>query len=352
MMFSSSDVFTQLQPRHVGRRERRPGARERHSSQRQRHVQDSDHSTVNRLKTSAQTSHTTNKTSYSMDSAISEFSRNKRNDNPGHETVTSSYREVSTIEAIRASMKATARPKSAPPPHIPAWMVNLDINLDVTSVDIIPPFQESEKTINYKEKETFTETPSFAFLDTESEGSEDEEVRFKEQKERFNSERTKLNAMKSQTSDSIQSSRPQSRQYNRPLSLMEETRPMSNTFRIAGRFSPTGKENGSPRRYQGDKKVMSMQQGGIRSTPFQPKAKKFINQMITYRHMKHHDNKIRIAKPAIDTKMPATFKIALERKQLVENRLSDSWSRMSTTPTPSKSSTENISKTQSTQRSR
>ncbi|XP_060607457.1 uncharacterized protein LOC132759663 isoform X2 [Ruditapes philippinarum] len=108
----------------------------------------------------------------------------------------------------------------------------------------------------------------------------------------------------------------------------------------------------SPRRYQGDKKVMSMQQGGIRSTPMQPKSKKFINQMITYRHMKHHDNKIRIAKPAIDTKMPATFKIALERKQLVENRLSDSWSRASATPSPSKSSTENISKSQTTQRSR
>ncbi|WAR27103.1 hypothetical protein MAR_012807 [Mya arenaria] len=75
----------------------------------------------------------------------------------------------------------------------------------------------------------------------------------------------------------------------------------------------------SPRRYQGDKKVMSMQQGGIRSTPMQPKSKKYINQMLIFHHMKHHEKKIRLAK---------------HRNRLVDQRISDSWSMSSNSPTP------------------
>ncbi|WAR26905.1 hypothetical protein MAR_012609, partial [Mya arenaria] len=56
----------------------------------------------------------------------------------------------------------------------------------------------------------------------------------------------------------------------------------------------------------------------IRKT-MQPKSKKYINQMLTFHHMKHHEKKIRLAK---------------HRKRLVDQRISDSWSMSSNSPTP------------------
>ena len=247
MMYSSSDVFNQLQPRHVGRRERHPGARERHSAQRQRHVYDGDNSQTTASKTTIPQSHIKPKSSYSMNSAISEFGSRRPEVNEEQVRVTSACRELSTIEDIRASMNATAKPRSAPPPHVPDWMVNLDINLDVSSVDIIPPFEEKGDTKVDKENETFTESPSFTFLDTDlvESDSENEELNFKEPNVRLKAERKELSPKFNQTNENVQSSRAQSRQSNRPASSRSEKRPMSNTFRIAGGFQSTYKENES-----------------------------------------------------------------------------------------------------------
>lgn len=367
-MLASADVFTQLQPRNVSRRERKPGARERHSLQRERLGQCQKTETLDTIPQKLSIPQPQpvryNKTSYCMDSAVSEFGgrREKENEISEQPFVTSRYKELTTIEDIRANMKATARRQhSAPPKHIPNWMLNLDIHLDVSVSDIIPPFDEDANNKSEKDKETYNESASLIFLENTSDDEADDvygslhdgEQVYSSKVHQLDTEKT-MSSFNTQRSNIIQmhapsqSSKSPSRNIERPVSSRKERRPMSNTFRIAGTFSPGAQDKSSPRRYQGDKRVMSLQQGGIRSTPFQPKAKKFINQMITFRHMKHHDRKIKIAKPAIDTRMPETFKIALERKHLVEHRLSDSWNRSNQTPTPTKSSFEHPKSEKST----
>ncbi|KAL4225847.1 hypothetical protein ACF0H5_013836 [Mactra antiquata] len=332
MMFKSADVFTQLQPRHVCRRERRPGLRERHSAQRQRFT--TEHDVTNQSDKSSNVQNVKVTSSYSMNSAISDFSRNypKTNDEPV--TTVSQYKELSTIEDIRRQMKSTARVKSAPPTHVPDWMINLDINLDVTSVDLIPPYSEAGP--NQKSSDTFTESPSFMYLDDDDDEADIDDVIDDVYKDNLDINKSSDKVFSTRTKD-VSSASTRNIGTAKPSSA--RNRGTQNTFRIAQPFTPEKQtnENNSPRRYQGDKRVMSLQQGGIRSTPMQPKSKKFINQMLTYNHMKHHDRKLKVAKPAVDTKMPSTFKYALERKQLVEQRLSQSWSRPSQTSTPSKS---------------
>lgn len=244
MMLASSDVFTQLQPRHVCRRERKPGARERHSALRQRHATDLGPSAVSIQKSSAESTTQRGKSYYCMDSAISEFSRNKRNENTEKERVTSSYKEVSTIDAIQATMKATAKPKSAPPPHIPRWMLDLDINLNVSSVDIIPPFGKELKA-SERDSETFNETASLIFVNTDSDDSENDNAFNRVTTDDLDTERRKHVNYKSQEGDRVQSSRPHSRQNESVPSSRSGIRPMSNTFRIARGFSPTGNESES-----------------------------------------------------------------------------------------------------------
>lgn len=243
---SSSDAFTQLQPRHMCRRERKPGARERHSAQRQRHVHN-PHSSTSIPHTSHPQSSNPIQTSYCMDSAISEFSRNrsrKMNDNAEEEErITSCYKEVTTIEGIRAKMKETSKPKAALSSHVPEWMMNLDINLDVTSIDIIPPFETHESEL--KQTEAFTERPSLIFLERDSDTEDDEDetmVQNKSIKQNVTMDTGRIE-LTEQSRERVQRSRPQSRQSGRALSSRDGTLPMSDTFKIAGRYSPTGKEN-------------------------------------------------------------------------------------------------------------
>jgi hypothetical protein len=124
-------------------------------------------------------------------------------------------------------------------------MINLDINLDVSSVDIIPPFEEKGQNKIDKDGETFTESPSFMYLDTEADDSDGEDIGSKETKERLKPERNELKANYNQINSNTQSNRSQSSQHNRPMSSKGGNKPVSNTFRIARGFSPTLKENES-----------------------------------------------------------------------------------------------------------
>ncbi|XP_052780360.1 uncharacterized protein LOC128217316 [Mya arenaria] len=318
MLFVNSDVYVQLRPRNVDRKERHPGARERNSNKRQR-LQDKRKIPPENAPRSRATEpqfHTT----YSHDSAVKDFGRHETcSEQNEQQRVTSYYQKLSTIEAIRKSIDKTSRTKSATSANIPNWMLNLDINLDVSSVDIIPPYDD-DVTLKSRASETFSERASLTFVENNSEDNIDN---------LSDSEKDYLEAVPNENkhqekAKSVPIPDNKKREVYADTSVWprqnKSVRPLSNTFRIATPFSAgwTNTEDTGPRRYQGDKKVMSMQQGGIRSTPMQPKSKKYINQMLTFHHMKHHEKKIRLAKPAIDSKMPNTFKYALDRKRLVD----------------------------------
>ncbi|WAR27112.1 hypothetical protein MAR_012816 [Mya arenaria] len=321
MLFVNSDVYAQLRPRNVDRKERHPGARERNSNKRQR-LQDKRKIPPENAPRSRATEPQFHPT-YSHDSAVKDFGRHETcSEQNEQQKVTSYYQELSTIEAIRKGIDKTSRAKSAPSANIPNWMLTLDINLDVSSVDIIPPYDDGV-TLKSRASETFSERASLTFVENNSEDNIDNlSDSKKDYLEAVPNENENIHQEKAK---SVPIPNNKKREVYADTSVWpkqnKSARPLSNTFRIATPFSAgwTNTEDTGPRRYQGDKKVMSMQQGGIRSTPMQPKSKKYINQMLTFHHMKHHEKKIRLAK---------------HRKRLVDQRISDSWSMSSNTPTP------------------
>lgn len=60
------------------------------------------------------------------------------------EFVSTQYKELTTIEAIRKQIATQPKLQTASP-TLPDWLLNLDLNLDVTAVDIIPPFDSSKQ---------------------------------------------------------------------------------------------------------------------------------------------------------------------------------------------------------------
>ncbi|WAR26892.1 hypothetical protein MAR_012596 [Mya arenaria] len=296
MLFVNSDVYAHLRPRNVDRKERHPGARERNSNKRQR-LQDKRKIPPENAPRSRATEPQFHPT-YSHDSAVKDFGRHETfSEQNEQQKVTSYYQELSTIEAIRKSIDKTSRAKSAPSANIPNWMLNLDINLDVSSVDIIPPYDDGV-TLKSRASETFSERASLTFENNSEDNIDnlsDSEKDYLESvpNENIHQEKAKSVPIPDNKKREVYADTSVCPKQNK------SARPLSNTFRIATPFSAgwTNTEDTGPRRYQGDKKVMSMQQGGIRSTPMQPKSKKYINQMLTFHHMKHHEKKIRLAKP-------------------------------------------------------
>lgn len=181
MLTSRTDVQMHLQPRHAHRRERHPGVRERNSNRRLRHQGPETPRMMSHTHT-PRTADDRPQIAYSLDSAVSDFSRKrpltKQLDVTHEETMTSRCQELSTVEAIRKSMKRTAKSNTCSTDRIPTWAIKLDINLDTSSVDIIPPFDEKENVEqNLGTNQSFHETVSFSYLDTDEnfETSDDEE---------------------------------------------------------------------------------------------------------------------------------------------------------------------------------
>ncbi|WAR26879.1 hypothetical protein MAR_012583, partial [Mya arenaria] len=284
-------------PRNIDRKERHPGARERNSNKRQR-LQDKRKlppENAPRSRAKEPQFHPT----YSHDSAVKDFGRHETcSEQNEQQKVTSYYQELSTIEAIRKSIDKTSRAKSAPSANVPNWMLNLDINLDISSVDIIPPYVD-DVTLKSRASETFSERASLTFVDNNSEDNID------------NLSDSEKDYLKAVPNENIHQEKAKivSVPNNRKREVYADTsvwprqnksaRPLPNTFRIATPFS-TGWTKSE-------------------DTAMQPKAKKYINQMLTFHHMKHHEKKIRLAK---------------HRKRLIDQRKSDSWSKSSNSPTP------------------
>lgn len=170
IMFSlKADVQTHVQPRNYHRKERRPGARERHAGLRPRLHESEMQDHVTHL--GLERSRGQYAASYSLDSAVADFGGRGWESGPQEvveEQVRSQYQELSTIEAIRKSMEATARPKTAPPERVPGWILDLDINLDISAVDTIPPFEENENTDPGLSANSFCGKASLVYLDNDS----------------------------------------------------------------------------------------------------------------------------------------------------------------------------------------
>lgn len=335
----TSPVYSNLQPRHASRRARTPGARVRHSAQLERNSPES------RLKTSTRPNTALPRPSFCMQTGVVQSFQAKTQNQQNvfePEVISSKYKELSTIEDIRAEVRATKkRPKRKIPAHIPQWMMDLDINLDVSSADIIPPFEESlsgeNETFHARTKVTIVYDDEDSEADDDSLPSEESYTEFEHfqrlQKLKTNElnlsagrrkETTKRTGISSET---IRLSRSMTSLSQRTDGNENSTQRTHSPGWKTSTMVIEARKQSNPCRYQGDMKVMSMQRGGIRSTPMQPKSKKFINQMLTYRQMKIHSNKMKAVKPAVDTRMPESFKLALERKKTVEQRHSENFDR-------------------------
>lgn len=313
-----------VHPRFSKRRERRPGIRERHSAHESRstletvETPETPRSTfVGHVHTGGLSERCTIRPDSNRIPVQTKIAKDYVNNNEVDEAqISTHYMELTTIDNIRKQMTAQPRQRKTPP-TIPDWLLNLDLNLDVTAVDIIPPFDPSKET----GRETYSGRPKVTII---REG-------------KYNGD--------SENDETLNRLYEDSEQNVEDYDSQDDKRTAS---RLTN-YSTQERTQKGPRRYQGDMKVMSLQMGGIRSTPFQPKSKKFINQMITYNHMKFHNKKMKTVKPAVDAKMPSTFHIALDRKKLVEERLTESWnaSYHSSTPrrTTTPSSSSSISKT-------
>lgn len=306
------------------RRERRPGLRERHSASQAIKTEDE-----NRLVETTRSTPRSTFAAHSHSGGISEHYTLRTapkhalqetravNQNDDDVLVSTHYKELTTIEAIRKQLASLPRPQTAPP-TLPDWLLNLDLNLDVTAVDVIPPFDSSTQNSG----DTHKSRPKVTIVHEENYNSDIADT------ERY------------ADNGHFRYDDPQEQKCEERHTDREERRTGSRLSNISA-LDSTSK---GPRQYQGDMRVMSMQMGGVRSTPFQPKAKKFINQMITYQHMKVHNKKLKNAKPAVDARMPSTFHIALERKKLVEERLTESWNASYHSSTPRKTPTPTSSK--------
>ena len=135
------------------RRERRPGLRERHSASQASKIEDE-----NKLLATPRSTPMSSFAGHSHSDAISErytlrtASKHalhearvvNQNDVQDEVLVSTHYKELTTIDAIRKQLASEPRPQTAPP-TLPDWLLNLDLNLDVTAVDVIPPFDSSTK---------------------------------------------------------------------------------------------------------------------------------------------------------------------------------------------------------------
>lgn len=153
-----------IRPRNSQRRERHPGTRERHSGLRSRlHSASPDNE---RNKSGFNEQHAQNR--YESDQVKSDISRS-------HQTPTSYcfktvQREYSrpltaqhslTLDDVKRDQETLSnRPKTAFAGRVPKWMLDLDVNLDI-SCDVIPPYDDSQTK---NEPETFSEDVSFVYL--------------------------------------------------------------------------------------------------------------------------------------------------------------------------------------------
>jgi len=245
MALVSADVYAQLRPRHSQRRKRHPGSRERHALHHQR-IGDKRKLNENAMSVSNATNVYSNvRPSYtSLDSAVTDFVRkDTREEQLVQPEVISQYKELTTIDDIRKDMNRTARAKSAPPAHVPDWMLNLDLNLDISHTDVIPPYDDVTE-IRTRSRESFTERASFTFIesDTGSETSLDNDAENDLDNFSNNYEDTCVtNKIQNKFGRGIQKENYDPSEYmaSRKLGSNKHLALNVNTFKIAQPFSPS-----------------------------------------------------------------------------------------------------------------
>ena len=142
-----------VHPRTSKRRERRPGVRERHSAQESHspienvEAPETPRSTfVGHAHTGGLSERCTIRPDSNRIPVQTKIARECFDDKEVDEIqISTSYKELTTTDNIRKQMAAQPKLRNAPP-TIPDWLLNLDLNLDVTAVDIIPPFDPSKET--------------------------------------------------------------------------------------------------------------------------------------------------------------------------------------------------------------
>ncbi|KAK3602957.1 hypothetical protein CHS0354_039381 [Potamilus streckersoni] len=345
----SFEHYASFRERPKARRERQPGRRERHCLQSERFIKhtsltSSITSVASRTELFSKTLPTSTRSHPKFFRSIGQPTQHTTStpiqDEQVEETIQYKYSEKESLQPKRSELlrQEHLRPQTTTQ-KFPAWLGDIDVHLDIAPIDVISPFGSVLGAFD-SSGNTYNNVPRVGMIYDESDDScdndenvcdqflSDDDEKQRQKTAPQNLSKTSKPAARSLSTKSSRtrlSEKKQTSLTERPFSSRSTERRMSPRTSIT---SPTiTSRTQSPRRYQGDMRVMSMQTGGIRSTPFQPESKKFINQMITYKHMKMHNKKKKMAKPAVDTRMPKTFLMALERKYLVENRLSESWDR-------------------------
>ena len=154
------------------RRERRPGLRERHSASHQSKAE-----TESQLSDTPRSMPRSTFAGHPHPGGISERCTVRtdpkrtplgprevnQNETQDEVMVSTHYKELSTIDAIRKQLASEPRPHTAPP-TLPDWLLNLDLNLDITAVDIIPPFDSSTQ----KSDDTYRSKPKVTIIHEEN----------------------------------------------------------------------------------------------------------------------------------------------------------------------------------------
>ena len=208
MLAATADAHMHVQPRHVHRRQRQPGARERNSTRRLRLQSPTTPSMTPQYHLTR--SGTQHQSTYSYDSTIHDFCLNVSNTSNTkpvqEEAFISKCQEPTTVADIRKSIERTSRPSTCPPGSTrrPEWSANLDINLDLSALDVVPPYDDTENTCddntntnnNPYLSQSFCEAVSLTYLDTEA---DDEDSDIYERK--MTNTKLEINYSKSHSSD-------------------------------------------------------------------------------------------------------------------------------------------------------
>ena len=169
------DCHGPVHARFSKRRERKPGTRERHSAQHERHSLES-HSDASSTPRSTFVGHVhtggyTERCTFRPNYNQPHRQIVPQNEEVHEEQVVSQYKELTTIENIRKQMAAQTRPKETHP-TIPDWLLNLDLNLDVTAIDTVPPYEREKSNVH----ETYSNRPKVTIIheDNYTKGTNDE----------------------------------------------------------------------------------------------------------------------------------------------------------------------------------
>ncbi|KAL3851907.1 hypothetical protein ACJMK2_015602 [Sinanodonta woodiana] len=312
----SFEHHASFRERPSARRERRAGSRERHCLQSERFIR---HPSLTSSITSLVSGTELSRNKNLQTSARSHLNIFRPIGHPTqHRKFTPSQDEqVEETIQCKYSEKESLQPKSSEfllrerhRPHtttqkVPAWLGDIDVHLDITPVDVISPFGSVLGAFD-SSGNTYNNVPRVEMIYDESDDSYDNDENVCDQ--------------------FLSDDEEKQRQSTNHKNLSKTSEP------VARSSSPK-----SSRTTHSEKKLLQLME-----RPFSSRS--------TETHMSPRTSMmspaiINKSQTAVDTRMPKTFQMALERKYLVESRLSESWDRSYESSSPG--SNDNKSTTQS-----